>query len=76
MTIPVTEEAGGGVQNALFAFNWNIDKASVKIELRDPDGNLIEDTTAGWTLLRNQTNATFHYDAALATGNWEVTHPE
>ena len=72
-SIPVTEKDGGGVQNAVFAFNWNVDKAGVKIELRDPDGNLIEDTTSGWTLLRNQTNATYHYDATLEPGDWEAT---
>lgn len=72
-SIPVTEKAGGGVQDAVFAFNWNVAKGSVKIELRDPHGTLIQNPTAGWTLLRDRTNATFHYDDILATGDWEVT---
>ena len=61
------------MQNALFAFNWSIHTASVKVELRDPYGNLIKSTTAGWTLLRNATNATFHYDGTLEPGDWEIT---
>ena len=71
--IPVTEKDGGGIQNAVFAFNWNIDKAAVKVKLRNPDGNLIKATTPDWTLLRNPTNATYHYARTLDPGDWQVS---
>lgn len=71
MTIPVTEKAGGGIRDAIFAFNWNT-KTEVKISLYDPDGNIISGGDPYWKIFQGDTNKTYQYAKTLPVGDWKV----
>ena len=71
ITIPVTEKEGGGVIDAVFAFNWNDATANVSITLIDPFGATIFNG-APWQILSDQTNEVYQYDNILDPGTWTV----
>lgn len=71
--IAVTEAAGGGVTQGVFAFNWHLDNASVSVTLRDTDGAAIaEGSPAGWQLRRDATHSVFKYQGVLSPGSYEI----
>ncbi len=74
-SIPVTEKAGGGVQDAVFAFNWNAAKASLKVAceiLTVPSSRT--PPPVGRCCEIGPTPPSLSMDI-LETGDWEVTIP-
>ncbi len=72
VNIPVTEKQGGGIMDAVFAFNWNDPGGDVKITLEDPLGAVIT-SSSDWHVYKDKTNKTYLYDKLLEPGTWEVT---
>jgi len=73
VTIPVTEKAGGGIQDAVLAINWNKSAATVDTHLYDPDGALVTASTADWDIFEDRkTNRTYLYTKVLPTGDWLI----
>jgi Mg-chelatase subunit ChlD len=67
--IPVTEREGGGVREAVFAFNWNRD-IGVSVNLFDPGHNPISGGLSGWQVFTDKTNKAYHYEKTLPAGEW------
>ncbi len=70
ITIPVVEKQGGGISGAVFAFNWQNKKATVTVNLYDPDGHLVQSSNPLWDIYSAPTNKTFHFNKILPTGQW------
>ena len=70
--VPVTEDEGGGIRDAVFAVNWHLDAANVSVSLLDPTGVPVTGATPGWTVASDQTNATFLYSGILPPGVWQL----
>ncbi len=74
MSIPVTEKSGGGVEQAVFAFNWNVPTRRMEIVLRDADGVVVDAESPGWNIYQDhKTNKTYHYKGVLPPGTYEVS---
>ncbi len=72
-TVPVTERAGGGIVNAVFAFNWHLAAANVDVRLFNAGGAEINPGSAGWTIFKNNTHKTYHFQGILPPGNYRVS---
>jgi hypothetical protein len=75
--IPVGESQGGGVQDAVFGFNW-AEGAAVAVELRDGSGTLITGATPGWDVRvppmgSVPTNVVYHHGGTLAAETYTAT---
>lgn len=74
MSIPVTEKSGGGVAQAVFAFNWNVPTRRMEIVLRDADDTVVDAENPNWRIYQDQkTNKTYHYQGVLPPGTYQVT---
>lgn len=70
--IHVTESDGGGVAEGVFAVNWDLEAATMTVELSDPDGNPVDATSSGWSIDSALTNKTYRYSGTLPIGAWQM----
>ncbi|MFP8874950.1 MAG: hypothetical protein VCB42_10630, partial [Myxococcota bacterium] len=73
LSVEIDEPAGGGVEDPVFSVNWNLDSASVTVVLRDPTGNKVDASTAGWSVYSSSTDKSYRYNSTLAPGTWSLT---
>ena len=66
----MTEHSGGGIVNAIFAFNWHKASVSVDVKLADAAGNPVTAASAGWSVFEDSTHKTFLFDGVLPPGNY------
>ena len=73
LSVEIDEPAGGGVEDPVFSVNWDLDSASVTVVLRDPTGNKVDASTAGWSVYSSSTDKSYRYNSTLAPGTWSLT---
>jgi hypothetical protein len=71
--IPVEERSGGGVQDAVFAFNWHLASAGAQVQLTDPSGARVRPGSPGWTIFEDPTHKTYRFHGLLPPGSYAVT---
>lgn len=71
--VPVTEQDGGGVRDAIFTFNWPLKAMNVKLRLFAPGGSEITDGTPGWSVFKDDTHKVYQFKDILPPGDYAVS---